>query len=177
MWAGIVARFREETLQKVLLVVIVLVASLLIISPFLGGSMRREYHWTRNAEGRAGASSTRAVPPSAVDLRTRLASVVDPELGIDIVSLGLINEIEVGPDSVRIVMTLTTPACPYVSDLIAEVKKAVFSHPGVESAELRISLDPPWTIERVSPEARARMLALMGRTGKHDHFHAEADHE
>lgn len=169
--------FREETLQKVLLVVIVLVASMLILSSFFGRSLKREYHWTRNGEGRSDLSGPRVAAPSASDLTSRLALVTDPELDIDIVSLGLIDDIAVDGDSVRIIMTLTTPACPYVSNILEDVRKAIFSHQGVESVDLRISLDPPWTIDRVSSEAKARLLAMMGQTGLHDHVHKEAGNE
>lgn len=73
----------------------------------------------------------------------QLKTVKDPELGMDIYSLGLIYNIAIGPDGVDILMTLTTPFCPYGDEIIQGVEKAV----GKLGQEVRVDItfEPEWT--------------------------------
>lgn len=84
-----------------------------------------------------------------------LKSVIDPELGIDIVTLGLIRAIHITEDGgVHVIMTLTTPLCPYADSIIENVENeltiAGFIQPTIE-----LSFDPPW-------EAPASLRAQLG---------------
>ncbi len=83
-----------------------------------------------------------------------LAQVYDPELGLDIVSLGLVYAVEVRPPKARVRMTLTTPGCPLHDAMAPAVERALERLPGVEAVEVVLVWDPPWTPERMSPEAR-----------------------
>ena len=84
----------------------------------------------------------------------KLKLVKDPEIEIDIWTLGLIYKITLEEDGVEILMTLTTPFCPFADDLIAEVEKKV-SELGYEESEVRVELtfDPVW-----EPSDEVRML-------------------
>jgi metal-sulfur cluster biosynthetic enzyme len=88
-----------------------------------------------------------------------LKNVYDPELGLDVVNLGLIYELRVEPPRAYVRMTLTTPGCPLHDSLGEAVRRALLSLPGVEEAEVELTFDPPWTPARLSPEAR-RMLGF-----------------
>ena len=91
------------------------------------------------------------------DIRTALKGVKDPELGLDLVVLGLIYDIEVHGDHVDAVMSLTSPMCPVAGQIVEDVKTAIEAVDGVESAEVELTFDPPWTPERISPLIRASL--------------------
>lgn len=82
-----------------------------------------------------------------------LGNVWDPELGLDVVSLGLVYDVRVDGDTIEIDMTLTTPGCPVSEQLPAEAEAAVRA--AVPDADLHVQVvwDPPWTPERLSPVA------------------------
>lgn len=92
------------------------------------------------------------------DIETVLRTINDPELGIDIVNLGLVYEIRVSEMNAEILMTLTTPYCPldqYFEKHIPEKLKEKL--PELQSVILRFTFDPPWTQERIAPEARTAL--------------------
>jgi len=86
-----------------------------------------------------------------------LREVWDPELGLDIVSLGLVYEVRVDDDSVEVDMTLTTPGCPVSESLPQEAATAVqWALPGF-NIDVNLVWDPPWTPDLLSPEASASL--------------------
>ena len=91
-------------------------------------------------------------------IKNKLKQVLDPELGISIVDLGLIYEIKIEKEKVKIVMTLTTIGCPLFSLIEEEIKNRL-KELGLKEEEIKLELtfDPPWTIERMSNEARAML--------------------
>ena len=91
-------------------------------------------------------------------IKNKLKQVLDPELGISIVDLGLIYEIKIEKEKVKIVMTLTTIGCPLFSLIEEEIKNRL-KELGLkeEEIELELTFDPPWTIERMSKEAKAML--------------------
>ena len=91
------------------------------------------------------------------DVRTALNGVKDPELGLDLVVLGLIYEIKVEGDRVEAVMSLTSPMCPVAGQIVEEVQAAIEGVDGVASAEVELTFDPPWTPDRISPLIRASL--------------------
>ncbi|MEK7081337.1 MAG: metal-sulfur cluster assembly factor [Patescibacteria group bacterium] len=72
-----------------------------------------------------------------------LKTVKDPELGIDIVTLGLVYDVYFNEDGITVLMTMTTPFCPFADDIIADVEKRVRSLKAGE-AKVEITFDPPW---------------------------------
>lgn len=88
-----------------------------------------------------------------------MRNVYDPELGLDVVNLGLIYALEVTPPRAYVRMTLTTPGCPLHDSMGEAVRRALLSLPGVEEVEVELTFDPPWTPARLSPEAR-RLLGF-----------------
>ena len=85
-----------------------------------------------------------------------LEKVLDPELGVDVVGLGLIYNVEVEENkSVTVTMTLTTPGCPLHDTLTNGVKMAVQSLPNVADVTVNLVWEPEWTPEKMSPKVRA----------------------
>ena len=77
-------------------------------------------------------------------VREALREVIDPEIGVNIVDLGMVYEVEVEGESVEITMTLTTPACPLGPYIDAAVKEALEPVPGVTDVEVNLVWTPPW---------------------------------
>ena len=96
--------------------------------------------------------------PDAEQLRQALRSVVDPEVGINIVDLGLVYGIEVTPDEVKITLTMTSPACPMSDLVIADVEEAVRQRVS-EAVQVNVDLvwNPPWDPSKMSDKARSTL--------------------
>ena len=86
-----------------------------------------------------------------------LREVNDPEIGINLVDLGLIYGVEIEEGNVQVDMTLTTPGCPMHSYIARQAWNAVNNLPGVTEAQVRIVWEPRWTPDRLSPAARAQL--------------------
>lgn len=93
-------------------------------------------------------------------VRAALSAVVDPELGVNIVDLGLVYDVAVQDGRARVTMTTTTPACPIGSFLEDQVRWAVLRLPGILGVDVAVVHEPAWSPERLSPAAR-RMLGWL----------------
>ena len=89
-------------------------------------------------------------------VRTALKNVIDPEIGLDIVNLGLVYNVDIQDQGKRVSvdMTLTTPNCPSAQELPQMVENAVASVPGVGPVKVNIVWTPPWDPSRMTDEAR-----------------------
>ncbi|GEL76896.1 metal-sulfur cluster assembly factor [Tenuibacillus multivorans] len=84
-----------------------------------------------------------------------LENVIDPELGIDIVNLGLVYGIDLEEDGIaNVTMTLTAMGCPLAATIEQDVKRALSDIPEVDETEVNIVWNPPWTKERMSRYAK-----------------------
>lgn len=88
------------------------------------------------------------------DIIKNLKKVYDPEIPVDIWELGLIYNISIKETHVDVTMTLTSPNCPVAESLPLEVEQAVLSTEGVESVNLELTFDPPFTPDMMSEEAK-----------------------
>ncbi|MGC8547132.1 MAG: metal-sulfur cluster assembly factor [Thermoplasmata archaeon] len=88
-----------------------------------------------------------------------LKTVSDPEIGVDIVNLGLVYNIDIAEGVVNIRMTMTAPACPVTDWILAEAQRRVEEIPGVKEANIELVWEPPWNLDMISDEAR-KMLNL-----------------
>ncbi len=86
-------------------------------------------------------------------VREALGGVWDPELGLDVVSLGLVYDIRVEGDVIEVDMTLTTPGCPVSEQLPAEAQTAAQAAVPDARVQVNVVWDPPWTPELLCPEA------------------------
>ena len=88
------------------------------------------------------------------DVTDALRDVIDPELGLDFVELGLIYEVEVEGPAVRVTYTLTSPGCPIGPQVSEQIEEFVGELDGVEEVQPVMTFSPPWTPERMSEDAK-----------------------
>ena len=111
------------------------------------------------------ASACSQLPPGAELLNAdeeqmieALRSVIDPELFINIVDLGLVYTITQGDEGkVHVEMTLTSPSCPAGPQIVHQAKTALEQLPGVTEAKIRLVMSPPWTPARMTDDARDKL--------------------
>ena len=92
------------------------------------------------------------------DVREALREVIDPELGVNIVDLGLVYRVDVDDDVARITMTMTSPACPlrdYLQDLVESAVTALVAD--AQRVIVEIVTEPPWTADLMSEAARRQL--------------------
>ena len=92
--------------------------------------------------------------PTVEDVREALTNVIDPELGLDFVELGLVYEIEVEGDEVYITFTLTSPGCPIGPQVTEQMEEFVGELDGVSKVYPKMVFTPPWSPEAMSEEAK-----------------------
>jgi metal-sulfur cluster biosynthetic enzyme len=95
-----------------------------------------------------------AIETEAWDL---LREVYDPEIGINLVDLGLIYDLSCEQGTVHVNMTLTTPGCPMSDSMPPAVQRALEPIPGVRTVSVDLIWDPPWDPERISRQARGEL--------------------
>ncbi len=83
-----------------------------------------------------------------------LSNVIDPELGLDFVELGLVYGIEIDGGTVAVTFTLTTPACPIGPQVSEQMMEFVGEVPGVEEVVPNMVFSPPWTPDKMSEDAK-----------------------
>jgi metal-sulfur cluster biosynthetic enzyme len=83
-----------------------------------------------------------------------LSNVIDPELGLDFVELGLVYAVEIDGGTVEITFTLTTPACPIGPQVAEQMEEFVGEVEGVEEVIPNMVLSPPWSPDRMSEDAK-----------------------
>lgn len=136
------------------------------------GCDHKSYHYVDGitidfAMGPDGAGFTVTRPPGrwpAAEpfaepwLEEALRTVIDPEIGVNIVDLGLIYETQLHGDSAVVTMTMTTPACPMTEMIRAEVERSIKQrHPEITQVDVRLVWQPPWTPEMISDDCREQM--------------------
>jgi metal-sulfur cluster biosynthetic enzyme len=83
-----------------------------------------------------------------------LRDVIDPELGLDFVELGLIYDIEIEGSTVSVTYTLTSPGCPIGPQVSEQIQEFVMELEGVDEVHPTMTFSPPWTPERMSEDAK-----------------------
>lgn len=92
--------------------------------------------------------------PTVEEVEEALTNVIDPELGLDFVELGLIYGITVSGGDVRVVYTLTTPGCPIGPMVEEQIDEFVSELDGVTSVGSEVVFTPPWTPDKMSEDAK-----------------------
>ena len=101
--------------------------------------------------------TTEATMPTEEDVYEALEEVIDPELGLDFVSLGLVYDVEIQDDPAGegfITFTLTTPGCPIGPQVTEQMREFVGGMEGVEKVHPKLVFDPPWSPEMMSEDAK-----------------------
>ncbi len=86
-----------------------------------------------------------------------LKECYDPEIPVNVWDLGLIYDVSVDGEKVHVKMTLTAPGCPMHTFISQEVKEKLQSISGVNEATVEVVWDPPWTPDKMSPQAKAQL--------------------
>ncbi len=97
------------------------------------------------------------MPVTEKDIQNALKTVKDPELNIDLVTLGLVYDIQVDGSQAKAIISLTSPMCPVAGEIVDQARLAMAKVEGVEEAEVQLTFDPPWTPERISPLIRSSL--------------------
>jgi len=92
--------------------------------------------------------------PTKDEVVEALRQVEDPELGMDIVELGLFYEADIEGSNVKVLHTLTSMGCPVGPMIQEDIDRVVREIPGVEDVQVELTFDPPWTPERMSDDAK-----------------------
>jgi metal-sulfur cluster biosynthetic enzyme len=92
--------------------------------------------------------------PTKEEVFDALRAVEDPELGMDIVELGLLYDVEVDGPRVKVIHTLTSMGCPVGPMIQENVDQIVRALPDVEDVDVELTWDPPWTPEKMSDDAK-----------------------
>lgn len=95
--------------------------------------------------------------PDETTLLDALREVIDPELMINVVDLGLVYGVEQAEEKVKVEMTLTSPACPAGPQIISQAKLALEKIEGVKEVEIKLVMSPPWSPDRMTDEARDQL--------------------
>lgn len=87
-----------------------------------------------------------------------LSEIDDPELMIDLVSLGLIYDVKIKEEiDVEITMTLTFPGCPFGPSMVEEIKERILETNEFRNVEVIMTFDPPWSADKIDPDIRAAL--------------------
>jgi metal-sulfur cluster biosynthetic enzyme len=92
--------------------------------------------------------------PTKEDVIEVLRQVEDPELGMDIVDLGLLYDVEVEGPKVKVTYSLTSMGCPAGPLIAGDIDRVAREVPGVDEVALELTFDPPWTPDRMSDDAK-----------------------
>lgn len=102
------------------------------------------------------AGSWSLIPDEAIEAEAwdHLHQVYDPEIGINLVDLGLIYDLIADGGTLQVIMTLTTPGCPMSESMPAAVQRVLEMIPGVSGVDVALVWDPPWDPDRITDEGR-----------------------
>jgi len=119
---------------------------------------------SENAEptGVQPSQSDSSVAITEDKVREELKRVIDPELFVNIVDLGLIYLVDILPGeegklNVNVEMTMTSPMCPAGPQLVANSRQVIEEIPGVGAVDIKVVMDPPWTPEKMTEDARDQL--------------------
>ena len=110
--------------------------------------MSRAWHGRSTCWGYTGRMPTRD------EVFEALRQVEDPELGMDIVDLGLLYDAEIEGSKVKVIHSLTSMGCPAGPMIQDDIRSVVSSLPDVEDVEIELTWDPPWTPDKMSDDAK-----------------------
>lgn len=103
------------------------------------------------------------VEPTRLDIAECLRGVIDPEVGINIVDLGLLYDLQVEEGQATVRLTMTTPACPMSSYIRQQVGTALQRVPGLRRIITELVWDPPWSPQMMDPEVSMRRFGVRSR--------------
>jgi metal-sulfur cluster biosynthetic enzyme len=137
-----------------------------------GGADTLEEQRRANEDATAEAPAPRSGPfadlpleddgmPSSEHLRSGLRAVIDPEIGYNIVDLGLVYDVtKPAPGQVHVLMTLTSMGCPLTEVIHQQCSVILGSMPGVDNVDVEFTFSPPWNVEMIADYVREELRAM-----------------
>ena len=116
------------------------------------GNLQRTLEYVQ--PGERGYSYTLWAMIQEEDILEALSNVIDPELGLDFVELGLVYGVEIDGGRVEVTYTLTTPACPIGPQVAEQMQEFIGEIPGVDEVVPTMVFSPPWTPDKMSEDAK-----------------------
>jgi len=95
--------------------------------------------------------------PEQALIYEKLKEIYDPEVGINIVDMGLIYSLDIADSKVEITMTLTSPGCPAGAQILSQIDSQVKTVDGIEDVDIKVVWSPPWSPDMLSEEARDQL--------------------
>ena len=95
--------------------------------------------------------------PTKEEVLEALTKVIDPEIGLSIVDVGLIYRVEATDDTIEIDFTLTSPGCPLAGTIMEDIHRQVSAATGVPNVQANLVWNPPWSLDFMSEEARLQL--------------------
>ena len=95
--------------------------------------------------------------PTKGEVLDALENVIDPEIGLNIVEVGLVYRVDVSEDTVEIDFTLTSPGCPLAGTIMEDIHREVSAATGVQNVQANLVWNPPWSLDFMSEEARLQL--------------------
>ena len=95
--------------------------------------------------------------PTRDEVLDALVRVIDPEIGLSIVDVGLVYKVEVSDDHIEVEFTLTSPGCPLAGTITEDIKREVRDATGVDEVRAILVWNPPWSPDFMSEEARLQL--------------------
>ena len=136
-------------------ILLVAIGILIILLPYIVKRQRVPALLTPTIFTDSAAVPAGTLPPDSANVAATLRTVIDPEVGISIVDLGLVDSLRIDSSgNVNIAIALTTPECPVVGQLGRQTANVVIEVPGVRKVRVRLDPSLPWAPSRLSPEAR-----------------------
>lgn len=99
-------------------------------------------------------TATTTPPLSEYEVMSALTAVIDPELGLDVISLGLVYMVEITPEEVKVTHTLTSPGCPMGAEIAAAMIEEVTPISGDRRVETVLTFSPPWGPDSMTDDAK-----------------------
>lgn len=125
--------------------------------------MNAETLKTETTTSEETTSSTTATPPTPEQMMEALKSVIDPEIGLSLVELGLIYQakmLETTPGTAYVLMTLTSPMCPMGPQIMNDVHQTAKSIPGVSDVKVELTFNPAWDPRTMASEETKMLLGI-----------------
>ena len=104
-----------------------------------------------------GPRSSEQMTETEVAVLDAMKAVIDPELMVNIVDLGLVYDVRVGGEKADVMMTLTSPACPAGPQIVHQAKMAVEGVDAINESEIKLTMSPPWSPDRMTDDARDQL--------------------
>jgi len=164
MATGSDSLFQKRKANGIFIALFVVLAGFIFYMFYSENTLKKNYEWHRSDVSMTISQSSAQnlnLKIHESDILNLLKEVMDPELNINIVDLGLIRKLEIKENNVFIIMTLTIPTCPFGPEIIKKVKNKLFSDNRVFEVSLSLVFNPPWSWDMVKPDIKEKIFIQL----------------